>query len=265
MIEKKLEQLGLNKNEVKIYLAILPLGTAVSSTLARKTGLAKSTANYTCLQLAKKGLITKSQKKNYFVFTANNPDRIKLLLEIQKREISKKEREAESIAIELQSIFNPSTNLPKVRFFEGPEQIIEMLNEVLSFDTTLFVAAKIEKDMHPLVKTYLNGIYEENRRKKKSPTYLLYNNDQETNDYKALETRKNAYSLFVPESNFPFRATCHIYQGRVAFYSFARHDMTGVIIENENIFEMQKALFKLSWNSALKLPINQGSSFSELF
>jgi hypothetical protein len=67
----------------------------------------------------------------------------------------------------------------------------------------------------------------------------------------------NRTTLSIPKNMFPFHIGIHIYSSnKVALYSMSRNDMTGIIIENENITTSLLSLFKLAWDYAKTLPEN---------
>ena len=68
MIEETLKKLGLNEKEITIYLMLLKIGSVPASVLGQRTNITRSTAQYTCQQLAKKGLIHSIQKNNTFKY-----------------------------------------------------------------------------------------------------------------------------------------------------------------------------------------------------
>ncbi len=135
-IEDILKNLGLNDKEVRIYLALLPIGSSTASILGKRTGIVRSTAQYTCQQLQKKGLITSVQKRNSLIYTANPPEKLLSLLEVQKKEIQKKEIQVGHIIGDLKKMINPEFVLPKIKFYEGPDGIEEAYHEMMKFSQT---------------------------------------------------------------------------------------------------------------------------------
>ena len=54
-IRSTLASLDLSDKEISLYLLLLQSGTAPASSLGDRAGLVRSTAQYTCQQLEKKG------------------------------------------------------------------------------------------------------------------------------------------------------------------------------------------------------------------
>jgi sugar-specific transcriptional regulator TrmB len=130
MVEDTLRELGLNDKEIKIYLSLLPLGSAPASILGKRTKITRSTAQYSCQQLVKKGLISVIEKNNSFIYTPESPDKIIYLLEQQKKEIENKEAQVNRIIGNLKNMMSTSAVLPKVQFFEGKQGIIDAFGKL---------------------------------------------------------------------------------------------------------------------------------------
>ena len=75
-IEQTLENIGLTKNEIKIYLALLDLGLTSSGAIIKKTGIHTSKVYDGLERLSEKGLTSHIIKSNTKYFKAVNPDRL---------------------------------------------------------------------------------------------------------------------------------------------------------------------------------------------
>jgi len=256
MIEKVLESLGLTEKEVAIYLALLPLGNAPASALGNRTGVNRSTAQYICQQLTKKGIIRSLQKNNTFIYSPESPEKLLYLIDQEKKQLEEKTEQTNRIIGQLKGMINPQAVLPKVKFFEGVEGLIEMFEDVLKPDLKLYGALRIDEDIHPDIAKYLAEVYTPRRIALKNPAWILFNDNVETKKYQQNDLVVNRVSLLLPLKEFPFDACCHIYDNKVAFYSYKKTDLTGVIIENSFIKQTQISIFKAAWNAAKKLKLN---------
>lgn len=126
-----LEDLGLSDKEIAIYLMLLQVGTSPASTLGERTDIQRSTAQYTCQQLAKRGVIGMIEKGNTYLYTPEPPEKLLLLLEKQKQELDAKGEQVHRIIGELKGMMNPHAVLPKIRFYEGRDAVIEGYRTVL--------------------------------------------------------------------------------------------------------------------------------------
>ena len=131
-ILRALEGLGLSDKEGAVYLALLASGTSPASSLGKRTGIVKSTAQFTCQQLVKKGLARVARRGNLYLFSCEPPDKLLYLVERRKRALAEQEQNLQAVLGRLQGMMNPLSALPKVHFYEGRDGIAEGYREVLS-------------------------------------------------------------------------------------------------------------------------------------
>ena len=84
-IETILEEIGLTKNEIKIYLALLKFGSTSTGAIIKETKIHASKVYDGLERLADKGLVTHVIIANTKHFKAVNPDRLIDFLDDKKR------------------------------------------------------------------------------------------------------------------------------------------------------------------------------------
>ena len=119
-----LEDLGFTNAEIKIYLALLELGTSTAGPIIEKSGLQSSVVHATLNKLVNKGFVSfvKEGQRNHY--SAANPNHISNYIDDKKREfeellpflLSKQERAKEK---------------SEVTTFRGIKGIRELLHELL--------------------------------------------------------------------------------------------------------------------------------------
>ncbi len=119
-----LENIGLTNAEIKIYLALLELGTATAGPILDKTGLQNSVVHMTLNKLVEKGFVTyvKEGKRNHY--QAINP---KHIIEY----INEKKERFEEILPELLLKQQQAKQKPEIITFRGIKGIRELLTELL--------------------------------------------------------------------------------------------------------------------------------------
>ena len=100
-IETILEEIGLTKNEIKIYLVLLKLGSTSTGAIVKETGVHASKVYDGLNRLADKGLVTHVIIANTKHFKAVNPDRLIDFLEDKKKSIETQEDEIKKYLPEL--------------------------------------------------------------------------------------------------------------------------------------------------------------------
>ncbi len=264
MIEQTLLHLGLNPTEIKVYLTLLQTGTSPASAVGKRTDMPPSTARYTCKQLVQMGIVTMGTKQNTLLFTAREPENLNILLEKEQNILKRKTDGLNKIVGDLKKLYNPHSTLPKVRFCEGVEGLISILDDTLTSKKPIYSALKLTNDIHPDVFIYLEKKYIPTRTKLRNRGFSLLNDNPMTQKYRENDQIFNRTSLMIPEEDFPFDQLMQIYGNKVAFYYSKKEGSGGVIIEDENVRNTQFSLFKMAWEFAKTLTINQACKIPPL-
>lgn len=119
-----LEQIGLQKDEVKVYLILIKLGSITATKIASETNLYRTNVYRLLDSLIARGLVGYVLKNNVKYFSATSP---KKLLEDHK----KKQEELEALVPELEKITKSEHEDLKVRVFKGKEGLIAVLKHIL--------------------------------------------------------------------------------------------------------------------------------------
>lgn len=256
-ITKVLKSMWLSENEIKVYTTSLSIGQTTSSILWKKTWLTRSTARYTCQSLVSKKLMNSISKQDYYLFTAESPVKLKYILNKEISKIENKISQVNHIIPNLEKLILPHSSLPKVKYYQGVDGIIEIFEDVLQHNNITYWVLKIDDNINGDIKTYIDEQYLEKRKTLQYKSYALFNDNQLTRDYSINDSEVNRKTLLIPEKDYPFPGCCYIYGNKVAFFSFTINNLNGIIIENENITQTQLSFFKLAWDVAKKHPINQ--------
>lgn len=252
-----LTSLWLNKNEIDIYLAALALWQWTSSILGKKVWLRRSTAQYICQNLVDKKLLSKIKKENYFLFWPESPDRFYTILKHEEEKIQRKKENINIIIDDLKGIMTKHHTIPKIKYYHWVNGVIEILENTLEEKSEIYGVLYIPTNVNPDIKNYVLTKYLEEKKKFRTQTYGILNDNKETRAYKDLDKKMNRVSLLIPKKDFQFGSCMQIYWNKVAFFSFEKNDLTGMIIEDIHIRKTQFSLFKASWKMAKELPINQ--------
>ncbi len=133
MLEKYLQEIGLNEKEASVYLALLQYDNASVIDLSKKTKINRSTT-YTVLEsLAKKGLVSETTVGKKARYQAESPERLETFVERQKVVLEEHARRLKDIIPQIKSVQREVGEKPTVQYFEGKEGVFA-LNESLYRD-----------------------------------------------------------------------------------------------------------------------------------
>jgi len=238
MLEKKLEEIGLNKKEAKIYLATLELGETTIARIAQKSGL-KRTSIYNILDdLKRKGLISSSKggRKNYYF--AQDPKKL-------EARIKQRTKTIEEIMPELLSITNLIDKKPKVRYYEGREEMKEIYEDTLNYSDQE-IKIWIPENTISSYDNYWKDYYIPKRLEKKIIVKAIAPLTAVTKKFKS-EDKKQLRITKISKTNF-IEAELMLYgTNKISIVSF--DEMMGLLIESKKLFNTLKGLFEVHWGS----------------
>lgn len=123
-----LEQLyesGLNETEAKVYLYVLENGLTSPPVLAKGTGVLRTNCYNVLQSLQAKGLIEEHKKGTRKAYLASDPAAL-------LRALEKKKEATERLLPDLRALYTTQKNKPKVRFYDGLEEVKEIYAQVVT-------------------------------------------------------------------------------------------------------------------------------------
>ena len=246
---KTLEKIGLSKAEIKVYLALLELGSVPSGSIVKETELIKSTVYDVIRKLQEKGLVSYIIKEGIKHFEAANPDRIVDFIHEQKRKLNETENEAKSLIEQLKKGFDTIKPQAEAHVFVGVEGFKTMRRDALrnSKGEILLIGAISRED------EVIPGFFEEwnkERQKKKIWLKILY---KESARKKIIS--KNQYMgkyfkiKFLPE-DLESPAVINIYGDRVVNVLWKGKYPLCFLLINKEISDSYRKYFDYLWKMA---------------
>lgn len=251
---------GLSEKGARVYLALLELGGAFPSQVAKHTNLQRSTVYEILADLSTKGLISEIEKRNKYFYTIENPKR---LLRFSERLIICAQEDNEKLREfipELEGLYSGVVGKPKVSYFEGSDGVMgiyedhiltqkkyEMLGFVNIAELMQFLPQKKYRE-YVQKKEHLNitsrGIIpdtEADRAYKKTV-------------YESIRQKILPQVRFIPKKEFPWKGDITIYgSNKISIINFDEKQVAGIIIESETIHEMMRMIFELAWKGAASI------------
>lgn len=256
MLKSILQKIGLTEKDSEVYLACLELGTQPASVIAKKAGLKRPTTYLILEGLLKRGLVSEYTGSNVKFFTAVSPEYLLNYVEKQRRELTSHQRELEQYLPQFQSLSNPYSLNPKVRFYEGVEGVERVMDDTLTASPKngILTFSSIDRWLiHEGLSEYIKNYARRRSVDKKiplrgividTPMARQYLEQDYTGDTEITQTR------WFPKEISNFHNEINIYDNKVAICSIGRHELLGVIIESQEIAESQRSIFELAWNAS---------------
>ena len=166
-----LQELGLSKNEVSVYLALLKLGQASANDIAKHSNVHRTNVYDTLKTLSEKGLVSYTVVEKKKLFKGENPENLITMLHV-------KEDQLLEIIPKLQHMTVERGEMPEVNVYSGIMAFRLILEEFLGKKKEIFVygaPAQAAKILGPFIKSF-------HRRRIKEKILMKHIYNQVAND-----------------------------------------------------------------------------------
>src|SRR3989338_1956999 len=232
-----LEDIGLTKGEIKIYLALLELGETTAWPIKKKTKVQNSVAHLCLNSLIDKGLVNYVKKGRKKFYTATKPENILTFIEEKKRRIQEIiptliEKQKEQVKYNV-SIFEGDKGFKSVQ-----EDIIR---ELKSKDEFLVLGAP--KEAQDRFEPYFKDFHKR-RIEKKLRLRIIYKRDAKEyvparNKLKYPQAKYLNEKLLAPMWTTVYKDKAILFVTGDIFLS--------IVIENKTIADNFREFFELVW------------------
>lgn len=139
MNKATLQKAGLSGNEIKVYLALLKLGSVTAGEILKKTELHRAGVYDTLDRLMDKGLVSYVIKSNRKYFEAASPDNLLEIIEKKEKEIQEDKQKIKDIIPELDAMRLLSKGAQEVTLFKGNKGIKSVLEHAANHAKEILV------------------------------------------------------------------------------------------------------------------------------
>jgi HTH-type transcriptional regulator, sugar sensing transcriptional regulator len=239
--EEALKELGLNDREIKTYLALLRLGTSSVNKIARKATIIRTTAYDVLKALVEKGLASYVIKSGVKYYEAALPEKIISILDEKKKKILE-------VLLELNELRESVSEKPSVEIYEGKEGLKTILEDMLKTEENIcgYTSVKLMELLNFYFPNFITR-----RAKLKIKTRIIMEKSKETEDLKKTGSKEFREVRFI-ENASKFRLGHYIYGNKVAILIAKKEQPMGILIDNEDLAEQEKAVFEQVWKIANK-------------
>ena len=248
MLEKYLQEIGLNEKEAAVYLVLLQHESTSVIDLANKTKINRSTT-YTVLEsLAKKGLASETTVGKKTHYQAEPPERLETFVERQKVVLEEHSKRLKDIIPQIKSVQRETGEKPIVQYFEGKEGVFSM-NESLYENNDGGGEAYLvySRDL-------LDQVFPENERLKfrkirierKVKTKVILNDSRNL-----VASNETGERIKVDKNIYPFKCDISVYKDRVRI-GILDKKVSGIFIKSQEFADTLKSLFMVAFDALKK-------------
>jgi len=244
-----LEDIGLTSGEIKVYLALLNLGSTKTGALALKAGVSSSKVYKILDRLEQKGLAGHVIKEGTKFYRALESDRLLEFVDEKEKELSRKRAAIESLLPSLEKR-RGSSSVPEATVYSGLKAVSGFFNNILEElgpgDCYSVVGVRYFGDVERMKRFFFK--YHQKRARKKIKLRMLANEDSREDVVKP--TFSNAEIRFLPNS-FPLQMTVVFYKHKT-FIIVWGDDTFGFLIESKQVAKSFETYFENFWKISKK-------------
>ncbi len=247
MLEKYLEDIGLTDKEATIYLALLQVDGTTALDLSKKTKINRSTVYVTIESLAKKGLVSETTIGKKTQFQAEPPERIGTYIERRKVQLTEQSNRLKDILPEIKSIQRESGERPVVKYFEGKEGILSMLEEVFGPEDEK--SADVMNVIYPEDK--LREIFTESERVKYRNLRLSRHIKSKAIYTSVSESRPSDSTgdrMRIDWGKYPVMCDITIYKDKISI-GIVGKKLSGIFVQSQDLADTLRSLFAIVFDS----------------
>lgn len=127
-----LEQIGLSKNEIKVYFALLELDQSSATPIIKKSNIPYSKLYQTLDKLLGKGLVSFVIKNNVKYFQANTPDNLIDFINEKEKQLNEQKKEIQNLLPDLERKRKFAKDKQEALVFESLEGVKAAFNRILN-------------------------------------------------------------------------------------------------------------------------------------
>jgi HTH-type transcriptional regulator, sugar sensing transcriptional regulator len=234
--ELALKEYGLTDKEIKVYLALLPLGKINLQEIAKRVDFPRTTVYNTLNYLFQKGLVSKIIKKGVTYFEATEPSKLVDNLDQRKKLIEKALPQLEG----LKKVIKESSS---TEIYEGTKGLFTILSDIFKVKQQVYYFGSYSLSVEVL--KHQPEHFRTIRLERKIPAKIIIDKYDEESFHKPLYKKITEMRFLNSLKDFP--CMIFIYGHKVALYTL-KGDLVGIIIKNKEVSKSMKLIFDTYWS-----------------
>ena len=257
-IQVILKNFGLSEKEIAVYLALIELGPSSVREISAKSKVNRGTTYDILKSLISSGIVSYYNKESKQYFMAEAPEKLLSALDQKKDDLDEVRASITENLPLIRTLFEKQGGKPVVKFYEGSKGVRQIFEDVLdevssATDKTYYLYSSATAEHRKNVYGSMPD-FSEKRVKKGIKVKII--SLGEGGQLAGLDERKQMrFSSPLPlgegrGEGFKGLGANHeiIYAGKVAHISLDQSgEPVGVVIQNEEIYNMQKMIFEFNW------------------
>lgn len=237
------KNLGAGEKETQTFLRLLELGAQPVSIIARHIGVPRSSMYLILDNLKKLDLIEEFERFGIKYFKCIPAKNIAEVLHSRERKIGRTLEIFENYLPELETLENKLSITPKVKFFEGKDNVMKVYEAILKEDG--FCAIFNPKIVKKIMPIYYYKVAETVKKYKLDVRELVVD-CAEADWYKKTYNSKTHQIKLLPK-NVAFDSDTIICKDKIYMISYGEKEVSATEIFNPSLAHTQRAIFEQMW------------------
>jgi HTH-type transcriptional regulator, sugar sensing transcriptional regulator len=253
MFQDQLQKFGLTKTQSNVLDYLLEHGEAKARDIAKSINQPRGVVYKATEELLALELVEKIEKtKEVARFRATHPRALEKILEMKDRELEQNKKIFEEVLPSLVSNYNLTLNKPGVKFYEGKEGMEKILDDTLTSQTEilLFINTNSLKEEEKFKE--INEAYKIKRMRKNVEKRIIRVGKKPETTFGTSDDKYDAITeiRYLEKELLAFKSDIQIYDGKISYQIIDGVNIISILIEDKNIYAMNKAWFEMLWEIA---------------
>lgn len=237
-----LREIGFSNNEIKVYMALLRIGSASATEITRKSGIHRANVYDSLEKLMERGLVSNIVRMNKKYFECAHPRNIVAI-------IKERERDLEGIMPELDTIYNQRKEKQKISHFEGREGIKAVLRDINNYKS--HDAFGVSSNLAKIMGYYFTQWIRERLEKGLTARMIKSHGDRLATPKKfGLRNYRKLFRVKEVQKEFHMKTSTWVYENKTAIILESVDNPVAVVIENKEIADDYRKQFEIIWKRA---------------
>lgn len=252
---EKMEQLGLDESEARVYLALLELGPSTVTEITQKARITRTLGYHVLEKLGWYGLVsTVSSHGTKKKFVAEHPRSFLQFVKNKRKSWIRREHDAERILPDLVSLYNIAEK-PVVRYQRGLKGVISIFEESLESKTEILSIFDVESWHVPEFEEWAKGYNRERNRRKIHERILILDTPKARTWLASAPVKSHTAYRWITKEQVEhlfkdFGGELNVYENKVVVAFLQKPHRMCMAIESSVLANLVRAMFEMAWEHA---------------
>lgn len=241
---------GFSEKESLVYKTLLEKGTLSAIEVMKLTDLKKGITYTLLYKLVENELVLQFEKEGQLYFQPNDPDKLKNFIERKKKAVEDVASRIDKALPSLKSTYKLAVGKPTIQYFEGGEGIKAIFEDIYGKKEKgdiVYGCVDLEK-ADAVFPAYITSKLIPKRIRNKVFAHSFLGDSAQAREIVKNDSKQYRKSVLIDKNNYPLPAEIDVYENKIAMLSFAKGEFIGILIENPDLAQSLKSIFKLAFS-----------------